>query len=91
MSNTSFNGEICSPDFHSKSFGLTSQMASNLTCKELYYFVSQMLLRLNVTDECCLVNGTACHDHDHDHGESREAYLAEGNEFHLVYCNRSTC
>ena len=71
------NGSTCSHHTHVLN-RLLSQPSSNLTCSELYYFVSQMLLRLNVTDECCLVNGTACPDHDHDH-ERRKVTDAEGS------------
>ena len=76
---TEHNGAICSRQMLSKSFQLSPQISSNLTCSELYFFVSQMLIRLNVTDECCLMNGTACHDHDHDHNHGdNKASLAEG-------------
>ncbi len=33
--------------------------------RELYSFVSQVLLQLNVTTECCLVNQTHCGHHHH--------------------------
>ena len=76
---TQDNGSMCSHHMHvpSRSFGFSSQPSSNMTCSELYYFVSQMLLRLNVTDECCLVNGTACHDPTQG-PERRKATVAEG-------------
>ena len=73
---TQDNGSICSHHTHVLS-GSLSQPSSNLTCSELYYFVSQMLLRLNVTDECCLVNGTACHNPNRGQGR-RKATVAEG-------------
>ncbi len=32
----------------------------NLTCETTFEFVEQLLLRLNLTSDCCLENGTGC-------------------------------
>ncbi len=32
----------------------------NLTCESSFQFIEQLLLRLNLTSDCCLVNGTVC-------------------------------
>ncbi len=34
----------------------------NLTCESTFEFVEQLLLRLNLTSDCCLENGTACEE-----------------------------
>ncbi|XP_064396790.1 zinc transporter ZIP6-like isoform X1 [Halichondria panicea] len=34
----------------------------NLTCESTFEFMEQLLLRLNLTSDCCLENGTACEE-----------------------------
>ncbi len=59
MSLPRLNRTICSQNMSATQGNLSS-------CIELYDFINQVLLRLNVTTECCLENGTHCGD-DPDH------------------------
>ena len=39
---------------------MPTNLTSNFTCGVMYEFVNQLLVRLNLTTECCLENGTMC-------------------------------
>jgi len=43
----------------------------NLTCESTFEFVEMLLLRLNLTDNCCLENGTVCEEDGEPGGVTR--------------------
>ena len=59
-----------------------TELASNLTCSVMYEFVNGLLVKLNLTTECCLVNDTACGHHHH--GQQNGTNLTEG-----IHCSHS--
>ncbi len=80
LSPPGLNATLCSPD-------VTSARDRFSCSKELYSFVGEVLLRLNVTSECCLGNGTHCGDrYRDDQGASiAESKLQLIKEFKNLY------
>ena len=79
MSITGPDGAVCYHPVHSWQVDINdvnadAKLASNLTCSVMYEFVNLLLVRLNLTTECCLENGTAC---GHHHQRNRTS-VAEG-------------
>ena len=65
-------------DEHELSFPL------NLTCQNTFQFVEQLLLRLSLTSECCLENGTACEEEEEEAGPIGSSIrVAEGEPLSL--------
>ncbi len=47
-------------DHHDDEDKFTPGSPLNLTCGSSFEFMEMLLLRLNLTSDCCLVNGTEC-------------------------------